>query len=438
MESWKTSTGTPPDPPDRRVLLVAYEYPPIGGTGMVRPLKFSKYLPRFGWEVHVLTVRNPDRFYTTTGGDPVPPPVTVHRATNPLNNLSVVEGGLRRLGVERRVFGPDVFLGWASPAIRAGARIIEDEAIDLVWVTCPPFSAARIGVGLKERTGVPFVLDLRDAWTPGPHPTPYIHPSLGRRDERLEARAIASADWIVTATPGIRDAYIGKYPSVRDRSSTVLNGFDPDDIPPPVEPFPRFTIAYTGFFYGARSPGRFLAALGRIHREGLIPADEIRFAWAGRPAPFVLDLVRREGVEPIVEYLGLLTKADADALLYRSHLLFLLPFAEVEEGTDRQVLTGKIFPYLASGRPILGLMPDGDAKRMVEEYAETAYIVPSGDVEEICEAILDAHARWKAGTLPLEPSGRTLRFRERYSVLNRTRELAAVFERLRSSELETP
>jgi glycosyltransferase involved in cell wall biosynthesis len=411
-----------------KVLLVAYEYPPIGGTGMVRALKFSKYLGRLGWEPHVLTVRNRDRFYTTEGRDPLPDGVTVHRAFNPLNNLSVIEGGARRLGVTGRIFAPDVFAGWVPSAVRAGERVVREEEIDVVFVTCPPFSAAGIGVGLKKATGVPFVLDLRDAWTPGPHPVPYIRPGLAARDERQEREAVGSADWIVTATPGIRDAYLEKYPSILERSSTILNGFDVDDIPAQVAPFPRFTIAYTGFFYGARSPERFITALGRIVRQGLIPQDELRFVWAGRPAPFVWDLIRREGAEPVVDYVGLLPKAEADALLYRSHLLFLLPFAEVEEGADRQVLTGKIFPYLASGRPILGLMPDGDARRMVEEYAETAYLVSSGDTDEIVGAILDAYARWKGGTLRTEPSERTRRFRERFDVRNRAAELASVLD----------
>lgn len=413
-----------------RVLLVAYEYPPIGGTGMVRVLKFSKYLERFGWEPHVLTVRNRDRFYTSPGFDRVPPSVTVHRVTNRLNNLSVLEGGLRRIGLDRRLLVPDVFLGWAPAAIRAGRRIIERERIDLVYVTCPPFSAARIGVALRRATGRPFVLDLRDAWTLGPHQTPYLNPAMRLREERMEGEAMAAADWIVTATPGIRDAYAEQYPFIGEKSSTILNGFDMDDVPASPEPFPKFTIAYTGFFYGARSPERFIAALGRIVRERLIPEPEIQFLWAGRPAPFVWDLVRKEGAEPVVNYVGLVSKAEADALLYRSHLLFLLPFAEVEQGSEQQVLTGKIFPYLASGRPILGLMPEGSARRMVEEYAETAYLVSSGDVDEIVEAILDAYAKWKQGSLRLAPSEKTCRFRERFDVVNRTRELAGVFDSL--------
>ena len=309
-------------------------------------------------------------------------------------------------------------------------KIIKKERIDLVYVTCPPFSSARIGVRLREITGLPFVLDLRDAWTLGPHPIPYLHPALERRETELEREAMTAADWIVTATPGIRDAYIKRYPFIRDRSSTILNGFDMDDIPGSCEPFRKFTIAYTGFFYGARSPDRFIAALGRIVRERLIPKDEIQFVWAGRPAPLVWDLIRKEGVASIVNYVGLVSKAEADALLYRSHLLFLLPFAEVEQGTEQQVLTGKIFPYLASGRPILGLMPEGDARRMIEEYADASYLISSGNVDEIVEAIVDAHRQWKTGTLRLKPSERTHQFRKHFDVVNRTRELAALFDAL--------
>lgn len=414
----------------RKVLLVTYEYPPIGGTGMIRVLKFSKYLEQFGWKSHILTVRNRDRFYTSAGLDKIPSSVKVHRAWNPVNNLSLLEGGLRRLGLDRRLLVPDVFVGWVPSAIKAGKCIIDREEIDLIYVTCPIFSAAKIGINLKNATGLPFILDLRDAWTLGPHPIPYLHSGLAKVERQLEREALTAANWIISATPGISDAYLKKYPFIRDRLSTILNGFDLDDIPTSSEQFQKFTITYTGFFYGARSPERFLAALGRIAKERLIPEDEIQFVWAGRPAPFVWDMIRTEGIESIVNYIGLVPKAEADALLYRSHLLFLLPFAEVEQEKEQQVLTGKIFPYLASGRPILGLMPEGDAKRMIEKYSETSYIISSGDVNEIVQAILDAYFRWKAGSLVLEPSSKTLAFREENNVKNRTKELAQVFNKV--------
>jgi glycosyltransferase involved in cell wall biosynthesis len=416
----------------RNALLVAYEYPPIGGIGIIRSLKFSKYLPAYGWHPHVLSVRNPDRFYSTLTHEPVPEGVTVHRSWNVANNLSVVEGALRRVGVRSRLIVPDAYIGWVPDTVRAGRRIIRDHDIDLVYVSVSPFSACRIGVRLKEVTGLPLVLDFRDAWTLAPNPIAYVHPALRRRNEELEVEAFGAADRIVTATEGIAEQYAEKYPFAAEKLVPILNGFDCDDLPRRAEPFPKFTIAYTGFFYGAQSPETFARALGRIVCEGLIPVEEFEFLWAGRDAPWVREMLLREGAGPVVRYVGLVPKAEADALLSRSHLLFFL-LGENEHVSQTRILTGKIFPYLASGRPILAITPPGDARDLIEAYAGEASVLENGDVDGVVHAILDAFARWKGGSLLADAGPRTEEFRRRYNYRVRTGELATVFDEVSAS-----
>lgn len=416
----------------KNALLVAYEYPPIGGIGIIRSLKFSKYLPAFGWHPHVLSVRNPDRFYSTLTHEPVPDGVTVHRSWNVANNLSVIEGALRRIGIQSRLIVPDAYIGWIPDTVRVGRRIVRDHEIGLIYVSVSPFSACLIGTKLKEQTGLPLVIDFRDAWTLAPNPITYMHPALRRRNERLEEEAFRAADRIVTATEGIAEQYAERYPFSAEKLVPILNGFDCDDIPRGAEPFPKFTIAYTGFFYGAQSPHTFVKALGRIVREGLVPQDELEFLWAGRDALWVRELLRREGAWPVVRYVGLVPKAEADALLARSHLLFFL-LGENERVSQTRILTGKIFPYLASGRPILAIAPPGDARDLIEAYAGEAVIVENGDVDGVVDAILGAFARWKAGTLPAEAGPRTQEFRRRYNYRVRTGELAAVFDEVAAS-----
>ncbi|HIH03148.1 MAG TPA: glycosyltransferase family 4 protein [Methanoregulaceae archaeon] len=413
----------------KNALLVAYEYPPIGGIGIIRSLNFSKYLPAFGWHPHVLSVRNPDRFYSTLTHEPVPDGVTVHRSWNVANNLSVDEGALRRIGVRSKLIVPDAYVGWIPDTVRVGRRIVRDHDIDLVYVSVSPFSACRIGTRLKEKTGLPLVIDFRDAWTLAPNPITYVHPALRRKNERLEVEAFRAADRIVTATEGIAEQYAEKYPFAAEKLVSILNGFDCDDIPRRAEPFEKFTIAYTGFFYGAQSPHVFLQALGRIVREHLIPDDELQFLWAGRDVPRVREMIRDEGIGHVVRYLGLVPKREADELLYRSHLLFFL-LGENEQVTQRRILTGKIFPYLASGRPVLALVPEGDARDLIERYSGDSYIITNGPVDEVVRAILDAYRRWKAGDQPTTMDPRTGEFRRRYNYRARTGELAAVFDSL--------
>ncbi|HQJ88199.1 MAG TPA: glycosyltransferase [Methanoregulaceae archaeon] len=413
----------------KNALLVAYEYPPIGGIGVIRSVKFSKYLPEFSWQPHVLTVANPDRFYTTVTNEQVPSGVTVHRVYNLLNNLSIIEGALRRLHLPSRAIVPDIYRGWVGPAIRQGRRIIADQSIDLIYVTVSPFSSSEIGVRLKMETGLPFVLDLRDAWTLAPNPIEYLHESLRKRDDEYEKRAIHAADRIITATEGIAEQYAEKYPSESDKIVPILNGFDCDDIPNHVEPFSKFTIIYTGFFYGAQSPKTLVKALERIVKNRLIPADEIQFLWAGRDAPWVRAMFRSAGIERIVKYLGLVPKAEADALLYRSHLLFFL-LGENERVSQKRILTGKIFPYLASGRQILALVPNGDAARLISEFSDDAVIISNDSIDEVTAAIVDAYHRWQGGDATQHIGPKTREFRRRNNYRVRTQELAAVFDSL--------
>ena len=416
----------------KNALLVAYEYPPIGGIGIIRSLKFSKYLPAFGWHPHVLSVRNPDRFYSTLTHEPVPDGVTVHRSWNVANNLSVVEGALRRIGVRSRPIVPDAYVGWVPDTVRAGRRIIRDHEIDLIYVSVSPFSACRIGTRLKAETGLPLVIDFRDAWTLAPNPIGYVHPALRRRNERLEEEAFRAADRIVTATVGIAEQYAAKYPFAAEKLVPILNGFDCDDLPREVEPFSKFTIAYTGFFYGAQSPETFARALGRIVREGLIPVDEARVPLGRARRPLGARDAQARGGRPRRP----VCRARPQGRSRRPPRPLpppLLPGRGErarEPGADPD---GQDLPYLASGRPILAIVPPGDARDLIKAYAGDATILENGDVDGVVDAILDAFARWKAGTLPADAGPRTEEFRRRYNYRVRTGELAAVFDEVSSS-----
>ena len=167
-------------------------------------------------------------------------------------------------------------------------------------------------------------------------------------------------------------------------------------------------------------------------REGLIPLDEFEFLWAGRDAPWVREMLRREGAGVAVRYVGLVPKAEADAFIARSHLLFFL-LGENKHVSQTRILTGKIFPYLASGRPILAVVPPGDARDLIEAYAGEVSVIENGDVDGVVRAILDVFARWKAGSLPTSVGPRTQEFRRRYNYRVRTGELAAVFDEVSAS-----
>jgi glycosyltransferase involved in cell wall biosynthesis len=413
----------------KKVLVVSYYYPPIGGVGIVRTLKFTKYLPESGWFPHVLTVKNRDRFYTSLGYDDIPEQVAVHRSWNILNNLSILEGGLRRLKITSQVIVPDAYCGWIPLAVRDGIRIIKTEGIDLIYVSCPPFSAALIGSELKKRTGLPLVVDFRDAWTLNPYAGRYLVPFLKKQDEKFERTVFETADFIITATDGIKEDYIQKYPSVRSRIEHIPNGFDTEDIPKDVELFEKFTIAYTGFFYGTRTPETLFQALERIFRSGQIPPGNIRFLWAGPDAPFVFDLAEKYNVRKIVEYVGLIPKKKADELIYQSQLLYFV-IGGTEDNKDNTTLTGKIFPYLASEKPILAEIPAGAAGEMIRKYSDNSYIVSPGDSEGLTDAIIREYTAWNTGKKVSAVSEKTEQFRAEYSFRKLSNRIGNVFDKV--------
>lgn len=408
----------------KKVLMIAYNYPPIGGVGMIRTLKFSKYLPEYGWEPHVLTVKNRDRFYTSVGKDTIPSHVHVYRSLNVFNNLSLLRGATRQAGVRSEFITPDVYLGWVFLSVRKAKKIIQDHGIDLIYVSCPPHSSAFIAEKLKRDTGIPFILDLRDAWTLNPYLAPYLLKLIEKKDERLEKKIMRSADCIITATKGIRDDYIEKYSFIK-KIYTITNGFDLDDVSSSKNKFDKFTVVYTGYFFRSQSPELFFIALKDLLDKKLIPADNIQFLWAGRPAPFVHQLADAYQVNHIINYIGFLSKKEADALLYKSHLLFLIIGAVGPSA--KTIHCGKLFPYLASGTPILGILPEGEAKELIQKYSPDSYVITGREVNKIKEAILNAYTKWRNGKNEQESNAQTNQFRTEFNYNALTGSLSDIF-----------
>ena len=413
----------------KNVLIISYFYPPIGGAGIIRTLKFSKYLSKYDWNPHILTVKNRDRFHTSAGNDEVPDGVHVHRSKNYLNNLSIVEGGLRRFGVTSKVIVPDVYRGWIYDSVRMGKRIIEEEGIDLIYVSCPPYSSAIIGARLKEITGTPFVLDLRDAWTLNPYSNNYLFNSLKKYDENLEKQIFKSADFLILNTNEIELKYVQKYPFIQSKTVTINNGFDFDDIPKHPAVCNNFTIVYTGFFYGVQSPEILFRALKWIISHDIIPKEDIQFLWAGRSSPFANELVNEFSVSEITNYLGLLSKREADELIYSGNLLYLV-LGGSKDVNQEMVIPNKLFPYVASGIPILALVTESSTKKFLEQYSDNSYIITSWDVDEVIEAIVDAYKQWKSNTVSNGKKDKYVTFRNTFNNETLTKKLASVFDLL--------
>ncbi len=409
-----------------KVLLISFYFPPAGGGGVQRPLKLAQYLPALGVETHVLAPNDP-RWLHRDDGLRVPSQAWVHRARyfgvgggKPSEQLAGTRGVERVATVARlqlrRLVVPDENATWALTAIPAGIRIVREHEIDVVISTSPPPSTHLIASAIARATGARWVADLRDSLVAHAHrrsdtAATRAKSSLHRRVARLVA---ARADAITCVSDAIADEARALRP--RGKVVTIANGCDFDDVAGlERHPSGRFRITHTGSFFGRRDPRPFLQAL---HDSGL---DVVaRFLGDFRPAD--REWAEGLGLGDRLEILPYAPRTVSLALQRDSEaLLLLIPEAD---GRGRGVLSGKVFEYVAVGRPLLAAVPpDGAAARLIEETGAGLVVSPD-DPAAIRSALEQLHAGWLDGGLPdVELSQE---WRDRLSRRARVEEMAGV------------
>jgi len=453
--SIETASGSVKPTPDRSALLVTYYYPPSGGPGVQRVLKFTRYLPQFGYRPLVLTVPESAEFPVTDRSleDDIPPEAVIERAPilefySLYRWLTGQRKGGRHLDLEvvssRRatwrermsralrasLFIPDGRVGWLPGATSRGLALIEKHRPSVIFASGPPFTTHWIGLRLAERSGLPLVVDYRDPWTRAPYYP--ARPDWARRlDEKLEHRCLRAASAIVTVNRTIREQLLSHYGGLSaDRFHQIANGYDPADFAGK-EPHParRWTLVHTGSLQDARAPHAFLQAIESWIREDPSLADSLVLRFVGRldsglearlSAPPFDRVVRLEGYRPHGE--------SVQALL-DSHLLLLLI---LDDPQSRGMLTGKLFEYLGSGRPILALAPEGEAAELIRRTG-AGRVLRGDDPVQIRAALVEARAAFLAGQRPFGES--RLDEVSAYSRVELTRRLAGIFDQLAAPTL---
>lgn len=428
----------------RKVLLIAYYFPPIGGSGVQRPTKFVKYLPEFGWQPYVIST---DRPYGdgAEGRDetlladippgvsvwrvPTPQPQPVHRlaqwvgwrprqaaataaiigapAESPARTVEALPLSTR---LRRALLAPlylvqdppvDPALYWALRIVPLAREIIRRERIDVVLTTVPPWSALIAGALLRRLTGRPWVADFRDPWTDNEF-TYAPTPRRRRFDELLERRLLDAADAVISVTPPCLEGLRRK--TRRDDKPFVLipNGWDRDDfpdlaavragLPPPAPADGRIVLLHPGSAYQGE-PLPLLAALDRLATEGVAldrlcfhfigyvhPADRQAIAGSPHARLFRLDPQR-------------VPHDEALRLMREAHVLLLL----LRRGSSAS--SGKIFEYMVSGRPVLASgAPEGVAGQMVRACGIGRVVAPEdvGEMARVLRQIATDYRRFAA------------------------------------------
>jgi glycosyltransferase involved in cell wall biosynthesis len=414
-----------------KLLLVTLYFPPAGGGGVQRPLKFASHLPAHGIETHVLAPDDPKWIHEDADLQ-LPTQAWVHRAryvgprgrrlADELHGRSGLDLAVRRVStVGRRLLLPDENVTWNATAIPKAISIVRSEGIDVVLTTSPPASVHLIGAAVKRATGVKWVADLRDSIALHAHRS---SEGIGARAKQKARAGVAHlvarrADAIVTAAEAITVETRGLSPA--GRLVTIPNGSDFDDFAGlEHERGDRFRITHAGSFFGKRDPKPFLRALAA---SGL---DDVTVRFLGDFRPTDREAVHELGLDDRVELIPHVPRRESLRLQRESDvLLLLIPEAG---GRGRGVLSGKVFEYIAAERPILAIVPpDGAAAELVRDTNVGVVAAPE-DVDAIREALVDLHARWRMGKLDGTPL--SSEWRDRLSRGARVEELAELLRGL--------
>lgn len=392
----------------RRVLVIAYYFPPLGLSGVQRTLKFVKYLPKFGWQPTVLTV-TPTGYYAQDYSllDELHPlHIEIVRAGSLDPNRLFRKKGVIKMPSEgwRKIltflsdtfFIPDNKIGWKRKAIQAAEELFKRQPFDVIFATAPPFTDFLIGMELHKKCKKPLVIDYRDPWLDYPfkyYPTP-IHKLL---NYKLEKEVLRSSAKIICTNRRVKELILKRYKFLSYHDVIIVpQGYDPEDfqdgaLPQPVKK-EKMVITHAGVFYADRTPKYFFQALKKIFSERPDLQEKIEACFIGNFHDDHRELAKEMGIEGNVILTGYLDHKRCVQHLMSADILWLMV------GNDSQS-PGKLYEYLGARKPILACIPDGFLKQTIEE-AEAGVVVPPDDVNGIASNILRYYELYCSGNLP--------------------------------------
>jgi glycosyltransferase involved in cell wall biosynthesis len=386
----------------RRVLMLAHHFPPAGGSGSNRALAFARYLPEHGWQPTVITpgaawAANRDDGLlgelpetvrvVRTGSWETPPlrPDGQTLATSPTNVRKPPSALRGQLGHLKRF--PDAHLGWLPFALAAARR----QSYDVAYSSSGPFTSHLAGLILKRISSKPWVAELRDGWyrwNRAIFPDYPVWRDLLER--RLEAAAIRGADRVILVTDRMASAFRQQYPDVKDEHfGVVSNGFDPPqfDAPHETESTEGWHVLHAGALYYGRSLTTFLHAVQR-QRDDPNFARDFRLTLLGTLDARAEAEVDSSGLGSRLQIQPQTDHASAIRAMRSADALLLV--ANTTPGAQATV-PGKLFEYLAAGRPILAIAPTESSTADVLRQTGGGWVAEASSVDSIACALRQAY-----------------------------------------------
>lgn len=432
--------------PGKKVLIITYYWPPAGGPGVQRWLKFSKYMRENGWEPVVLTTSNgwypvidpslekdvlPDmKVIRTKSFEPLRYYSGLSKSAKDATNFGMVsqtgkQGLFQKISrfIRANIFIPDARRGWNSFAVDAASRLIQQHGIDVIITTGPPHSSHLIGLKLKRKFGLPWVADFRDPWS-----RIYYNKFLPRLkwaasyDQRLEKAVTGAADYVVTVSNGL----IRELAGAPAKTRVILNGYDDGDFSNiTTGESQRFSIVHTGSLGKYQNSEGLWKALHELALEDPTFRKNLQIKLIGSTDQF---LISRAAHYQLTDNLLVIQHVPHDEAIREMISASVLLFVIANTENNKMIFGGKLFEYIAARRPMLPIGPvDGEAAQLLKEY--TAFrMFEYEDAAGIKSEIGRFYDSWKQkGNKGLEVSSQKT---AQLSRRNLTRELCTLLDSL--------
>lgn len=411
----------------KTVMVLSANFPPRGGAGVFRTLKFTKYLPTVGWRPIVVTPQAGIKHIQDDSlAQEVPEDTIIHRPTffDYQRRLPKIMGKIFR-SIEKRLYFPDNYARWNKTAYQyISQNIIPQEKIDLIYTTMSPYSSMLLAHSLKQHYQIPFVLDFEDPFSFNQYVLLDQKNSYRKKAQQIEKIVFRDADHINNVTQIWKAKYETLYPEISPKSSLIHNGYDEEDF---VDLGRRdknklFTIGYNGTFSRIVPLEPLISAIIDIHQNHKIPMRlniatplkkaklESRYAYL-----FQNDLIEYKGFLPHQESLKNVLQSDISALILND--------LEATEG----MIPAKTFEYLRIGNPILVLHRKNSFLANIIEKTKTGITVDISDHDQIVQSLLSLHEQWRSNFHSHQPDWDKI---ERYEYRHLSQKLAEVFEKI--------
>ncbi|WP_246615786.1 glycosyltransferase family 4 protein [Aquimarina litoralis] len=426
-----------------KVLLITYYWPPAGGPGVQRWLKFVKYFKDFGIEPIVYIPENPTYpLIDTSLVQEIPDDITIlkqpifepyrlaevfSKKDSKTISKGIIAGKEKQSWVQRLLlyirgnfFIPDARKYWVKPSVKFLTDFITKEEIDTIITTGPPHSVHIIGKELKEKLRVQWVADFRDPWTTiGYHKKLKLSKRSSNEHKRLEKEVLSSADQITVTSYTTKEEFLE---ITQKPISVITNGYDTEEIID-VKLDDCFTISHIGSLLSGRDPKTLWKVLHDISEENSAFAQQLKLKLVGAVSEDVLSSIKEAGLSKFLEVVGYVSHNEAIKIQRSSQVLLLI---EIDTEDTKCIIPGKLFEYMISKRPIIAVGPkEADISKLIEETNSGKFFQYT-EYDKMKSLLLEYFDKFKERKLVSETEGI-----EKYSRKALTHEMSLLLQNLK-------